>query len=382
MKYNHSILKNGLKVISIQIPDAEIANISIWFKAGYGYESDNECGYTHLFEHLLFCGTQKRPDNYAVNIEKDEIGAYSNAFTFKDQLYFVIQTGKNYIDQMFDLLSDTILNSSLKEEAIENEKKIVMNELRKTQGNRLDSAARLELEHFFNEHPLAKNILLSAETVQRATREELKNFYKSFCIPTRAAVVVSGDLPHHAVVALCEKYFGSWDVEKALEFKTDISQPITNWKQYYFKKDPGPETILSISFYTPGVNAIKENLALRLIANYLGYGFMGLLYKELRIKRGLIYSLDSYNQLFEYIGRFNISTQTNKPQEVFNSINKIVNELPSSFDKESLDTLKRQCINSFLRKISDPSEVVKFLGRGFTINDSIQSPDENIKLEL
>src|SRR3989344_9211076 len=100
MKYNHSVFKNGLKIISAEIKDFEIANISIWFKAGHGYESERECGYTHLFEHLLFCGTKKRPNNYAVNVEKDEIGAVSNGFTLKDQLYFLIQSGRDSIDQM------------------------------------------------------------------------------------------------------------------------------------------------------------------------------------------------------------------------------------------------------------------------------------------
>jgi len=379
MKYNHSILKNGLRVISVQIQDSQVANISIWFKAGYGYETDNECGYTHLFEHLLFCGTKRRPDNYAVNIEKDKIGAYSNAFTFKDQLYFLIQSGSNYMDQMFDLLSDMILNSSIKEDVVENEKMIVTQELRKIQGDRMASSDRIQMENFFNGHPLAKNILLSGETIKKASYKELKDFYRFFCIPTRAAVVVSGNSSHVEVVALCEKYFGSWNSGEGSEFKTDIYKPIINRKQHFFKEDLGPQTILAVNFYTPGIDSAKENAALNLVANYLGYGFTGLLYRELRIKKGLVYNLNSSNWPYENIGIFNISTQTEKPQEAFDIINEKINELPLSFDKESLETLKIQCINSFIRKISDPMEVMKFMGRGFVINNPMRSPDEYIK---
>ena len=381
MKYNHSVFKNGLKIISAEIKDFEIANISIWFKAGYGYESERECGYTHLFEHLLFCGTKKRPNNYAVNVEKDEIGAVSNGFTLKDQLYFLIQSGRDYIDQMLDLLSDMIRNSSLKEKFIENEKKVVMHELRKIQADRLGSANRLALENFFAGHPLAKHILISGSTVQDATHQDLIKFYKKFCIPTRAAVVVASNLTHKKVTSLCNKYFGDWSVNKSLNNIPDVKGiSRINKRKYFFKRDSGPQAILSINFYAPEVNKIKENAALTLIANYLGYGFTGLLYKELRIKRGLIYDLGVSNYSYENVGQFNIWTQTNEPQKVFDIIKETIGRLPSIFENESLGMLKVQFINSLNRKVANPENLIKFLGRSFTINAKIKTPEEYIKV--
>ena len=375
IKYKESTLSNGLKVITAENNSIPIVNVEVWTRTGYRYEKPDELGYAHLLEHMLFKGTKRRLTARDLNLEVDRRGGYFNAFTNSESVHYVLEMMSKDAEDMCDILSDILFNSLLKQETLDNEKKIVLQELKQNQENHERYLSRITQKKIFPGHPLSNNILDTEETTENAISKSLRNYLSNHYRPDQSALVMTGDISHKRAIELANKYFGAWQ-KPSKEFDLSLKQLIKAQDNYYFEKRDIKQTFLSLNYYTFTSDNLQKSAVLSLISNYLTRGMASVLFQELRDKRGLVYGVSSYSDTHKDAGIFVICASTQKPKEVISVIEQTIADIPNILTKEAFEIVKEQSIGIFTRYIVKPSNQSGSLGNDFIYYNRSISPEE------
>ena len=375
-KYNESILPNGLKIITSENPNSEIVILSVWVKAGSRYEEKSQLGYAHILEHMLLIGTKKYPTAFDTGRALDRVGAASNAFTNPERIYIFIQVVKKHLEKMFEILSDMTLSPVIDSKVLENEKEVILQELYRQKDNYGKYLWKISSKKLFGNHPLSRDPLGDENSIKSATSAQLFNYHKKFFIPDRSAVVAVGGLTHEKISELAKKYFGDWQVTNKIS--DNFQEPEIN-KGFIFEKAPSKQTHIVFKYGSPKCN-IEELAALEIIGNYLSYGDSSVLKQEVRIKRGLVYSVSAGFDLYQDATVFFIQAATTKPKETTEIVLDIMRNLDKNFTVEIFDEIKEQTASAFIRGINDPFSELGFLGKGWQLYEKIISPKKFLEI--
>lgn len=360
--YKESTLDNGLKIFTYEDANVPVIDMRLIFRAGSRYEGKDQKGYAHILEHMLMKGTTKRPSPILISQEIDNKGGYRNAFTGRDYLSMVLQAADNYSEDLFELLSDMFFNSLIDPQILENEKRVIVEELNKAKDNVETFFIRFTYEKFFSGHPLSTNILGDQESIMSATTEALIEYKNTFLIPNNSCIVVAGNISHEKVVALAEKYFNAWEKGENAVLNIDFKQSAPG--PFFLAKDL-QQTSISYSMPTVSGKMSREIAALDLVRNFLNFGSSSILNEELRHKRGLVYTVGSSNFIFSDTGVFIIRTSTSRPKEAVQAIDDVIRNLKNKFTESLLPTIKNQYIGSFKLGIANPYHQTDFLADSF-----------------
>ena len=172
------ILKNKARIVYKRIPQYHSVSVGMFIKAGSRFETEENSGVSHLIEHLLFKGTKKRSCN-SIKEEIEGVGGTFNGFTSEEITCYWIKILGDYFDLSFDVLSDMIQNPSMKNEDIEKERRVVLEEINMYR----DIPARYVFEVFdrqlFDNHPLGQPIAGTPESVKGMSKENILNYMKN-----------------------------------------------------------------------------------------------------------------------------------------------------------------------------------------------------------
>lgn len=208
IKYKQTILSNGLTVIANRDTASRMAAVNILYKVGARNEHPSRTGLAHLFEHLMFRGTENIPDfDTPVQMACGE----NNAFTNNDYTDFYITLPCDNIEIAFWLESDRMQWLNLSPEACEVEKRVVIEEFRQRYLNQPYGDLNMLLRDMvYKSHPYRwATIGLTPAHIADASLEEIRDFYRRFYHPSNAILSVSADLDEERVFELAEKWFGS-----------------------------------------------------------------------------------------------------------------------------------------------------------------------------
>lgn len=375
IEYKESKLKNGLCVITSTNDCSGVVNIDLVMRAGSRYESTDESGHAHMLEHMLLKGTTDRPGNTDIHDSAEKNGAYLNALTNIENVSIKSQIVTEQKEFMFELIDDVLVNSIIDPVTLENEKKVVIEEIKKAEQDG-DRMVRIKaLEGFFNGHPIAKMVPGTKDGINEISYSKLKDYKKRTFIPSQSSLITTGNLSHEDVLELFKKYFSNWGEGQQ---KNDIVafEPEVPKKKYSFYEFPSKQSFIFICYSNKGISDLKEFAALELIAGLVGEGNASLLSKELRSKEGLIYSQLTLNTSYIDTGIFEIKTTSGKPKEVTDIILNSLDNLSKSLNEEILKDIKNRKIKQFRRVMSNPSSEISFLGRFFVLLNRLLTPDD------
>src|SRR5438876_6180413 len=194
-----TVLDNGIRVVSQEMPDHRSVSLGIWVENGSRHEARHENGISHFIEHLLFKGTERRTAAQIAE-EMDAVGGVLNAFTAKEHTCYYAKVLDENLPLAIDLLSDIFLHSSFEREEIERERSVILQEISQAEDTPDDYVHDLFSLDFFQDHPLARPICGRAETVTKFSREDFLSFFKSRYRPRRVVVAAAGHLRHEQLV--------------------------------------------------------------------------------------------------------------------------------------------------------------------------------------
>lgn len=375
--YAESKLANGLTVLTAQNSSIPVVDAQVWTRTGYRYEKHHELGYAHLLEHMLFGGTKRRPTHRDLSIEVECRGGYFNASTSSESVVYVMQMMSRDTEQMCDILSDMILESTLPPARLETERKVVLQELKQKQEDHWDYFYRMARKRLLPGHPASQGILDTEQTTLDATTEALRVYLAEHYRPDQSALVLSGDVSHEQAIALAEKYFGAWKNPQHA-FDPCLVPMVRPVEQYYFEKRDIEQTFIELAYYTEP--SIRENLHLSaawsLLSGYLTDGSASALVEEVRENLGLVYGIGSSVSRTQDTDTYTISTSTQKPKEALEAILRVVARVGDECTQEVFDRVQGQAIGGFVRYIVKPGSQADTLGEDFISYNRIIAPQE------
>ena len=206
-------LDNGMHVSILADPDLPIVATQVWIQVGSAHEADSELGFAHLFEHLMFGDTSTHgKEDYARHHTVN--GGYENAYTMFDNTVYISNIGPDAHDEVLHYESDRLQNLVLSQENLDNEIKIVTEELRlRTENNPFARLLGPALSGIFGEHPYAHSPAGTKEDLANADLELVQKFYAGYYRPENVHLVIVGPVHGPSTMQKVKEQFGGIEGE-------------------------------------------------------------------------------------------------------------------------------------------------------------------------
>src|SRR5215831_9304247 len=199
-------LANGVRVITEAMPHVRSVSVGIWIGSGSRRESSEQNGISHFIEHMLFKGTTTRSaEDIARSV--DALGGNLDAFTAKELVCFNTKVLDQHLSQAFDVLADLVLHPMFREEDIEKEKGVILEEIKMEADSPDYLVHEIFSANFWKDHPLGKPILGTRETVKRFDREMVDGYYRNVYSASNLLITAAGNLTHERMVELSRQHF-------------------------------------------------------------------------------------------------------------------------------------------------------------------------------
>ncbi len=298
-----TVLKNGATVVSVCEADAESVAAGIWVGAGGRHETASLTGASHFLEHMLFKGTKTR-SALKISQEIEGRGGYLNAFTQEESTCYYVRLPYEYLPQAVDVLTDMYLNAELKQEDLERERDVILEEIKMYQDLPQHLVQEKLQEVIFKDHALGMPLSGEEKTLRRMSRESLVRYKERAYTPSATVFAFAGRLEHAACVAHVERAVGAVRARRPLRFKA-VDGAVRQDPFVMVRKEIG-QVHAVVGFRTLGRHDDRR-YALRVLNGLLGENMSSRLFQSVRERHGLCYSIQSSYQLFEETGLFAIS---------------------------------------------------------------------------
>jgi len=268
---------------------------------GSRHENKEENGISHFIEHMLFKGTEKRGASDIAR-EIDSVGGILNAFTSKEYTCLYVKVLDRHLDLAIDLLLDIFLNSNFKPEEAERERGVILQEIRMVEDTPDENIQDMFSQSFFKDHPLSYPILGSLHSVRRISRKKLLScFTGSYHQPSHIIVSAAGKIEHEKLVDKVASVLASFPHE-------ELTPPENSFhpSAVFFIRPKKLEQV-HICLGTKGLSQVHPSRFTSYLLNtILGGGMSSRLFQEIREKRGLAYTVYSYQSSYRDTGLFTI----------------------------------------------------------------------------
>jgi zinc protease len=213
-------LANGLQVAVLPIDGAPVAAVHVWYHVGSKDEAPTRRGSAHMFEHLMFRGSDHvAPEEHARSINR--VGGYANAQTEEDATHYVNLVPAAYVDFTLQLEAERMRGLVFRKESIDVERENVKEEIRRADNSPVARGFERFLEIAYTTHPYAWTPGGAIADLDATTPAELEAFYDTYYQPNNAMVVVVGAATAASVKASAEKWFGKLPAGAAMPRPAD-----------------------------------------------------------------------------------------------------------------------------------------------------------------
>ncbi len=296
-------LDNGLTVVTDRMEQVETASLGVWVGVGTRHESAQENGVSHMLEHMAFKGTRRRSAR-GIAEEIEAVGGHLNAYTAREITAYHAKVLKDDVPLAFDIIADILQHSIFDEEELAREREVVLQEL----GQARDTPDDIVFDHFqataFPNQPLGRPVLGTVETVTRLARQTLFDHMARNYHGRRMIVAASGKIDHSAVVDLSARLFGGIPAGAA------EPPPAARYAGGDYRDAEDLEQV-HLVLGLPSISlGHPDQYAIAVLSTILGGGMSSRLFQEVREKRGLVYSIYSFNSSFADCGVFGVYAGT------------------------------------------------------------------------
>jgi predicted Zn-dependent peptidase len=282
------------KVVAMQS-----ATIGIRIDSSARNETTDNRGASHFIEHLLFKGTERRSADRIME-EFDALGARVNAYTSQEEVFYYATSLASVVPAAFEILADMFVNSTLPAEEVEKERSVVLQEISMNQDNPTRFVYHQFHKGFWNAHPIGLPVLGSVETITAMEREQLLSHKLSNYVANATIVSAAGNVEHDQIVELTERLLGGLQVGNLPVIAAEAG-----WRHGVAEQVHYQRPMEQVQFYMgyplpPADNEHRHTLAV--FNQILGCGMSSRLFREVRERRGLAYSVYSMMSSYSDVG--------------------------------------------------------------------------------
>ncbi len=353
--YTLHTLDNGLTLIVHEDHKAPIAAVNIWYHVGSKDEKPGKTGFAHLFEHLMFYGSENYDDDYFKATEK--LGATTqNGTTSFDRTNYFQNVPINALDSILWLESDRMghLLGAITQEKLDEQRDVVKNEKRQRENSPYGKAANLQYPNIYPVgHPYSWLPIGSMEDLDAASLADIHDWFKQHYGAANTVVVIAGDVDADEIIKKVEYYFGDVNPGPPLSHLEAWTAKRTGTKKQV-SYDRVPQTMILKSWNTPGHSTQASNY-LSMVGAILSSGKTSRLYQRLVYQEQLVSTVSAYASGYEISGTFEISAMVN-PGVDSAKVDAIIDEELAKFlkdgpTKKELERIKIQNISGFIRAL-------------------------------
>ena len=287
------VLPNGLTVIVQEDRSAPVVSVQAW--CGTGSIDENEhlgAGLSHILEHMLFKGTKTRASNAIVQKIQD-VGGYINAYTSFDRTVYWIDVPQAGTSAALDILSDTMVNSTLPQEEYAKEQEVIRREFAMVMDDPDRMAGQLLLATAFQRHPYRLPVIGQLEIYNQLTQKVVMQYYKTRYVPNNLTFIVVGDVDAEAVYQQLDAFFKDYPA-KSLQPVYIPAEPPQLGTRVVHQEFATELTRLSLAWHIPEITH-PDVPALDLLSTILGDGRSSRLYRRVREEAGLAFGVSAFS---------------------------------------------------------------------------------------
>lgn len=373
--YTKHILKNGLRIITSNMPSTRSVCIAVYIGIGSRFETDEQGGTCHFIEHMLFKGTGRRPSPREIAETIEGVGGMMNGGTGKEFTTFWCKVAKPHFLLALDLLTDILRNSKFDAADMDRERGVILEELKESIDSPQDRVSLLLNELMWPDQPMGRDIIGTRESINSLDRDGVLKYMRECYGPRNSVVSIAGDLNHDDIVSMVEKSFQGWPKVKAGAFTpADDSQEEPRIK---IEKRDTEQAHLCLGVKGLPVNH-PDRFKLDLLNVVLGGGMSSRLNQELREKRGLVYDVDSYVDYNADSGALNVYAGVD-PGNAEDALAAIIEQLAGMKDAveaPELTKVKELVKGRLLLGMEDTRSVASWAGRQEIMTGRILTVDD------
>lgn len=301
-------LENGMQVLLKELPGAPIISLQVWVRCGSIHEDELlGAGLSHLLEHMLFNGTEKRGARQ-VSEEVQAAGAYINAFTSFDRTVYWIETPPSGLAQCVDILGDMVFHSTLPEEEFRKELDVIRREMTMGDDSPSSLVSKLLFRTAFLQHPCRHPIIGHRQVFDGLHHRQLLDFYHRQYVPNNIFLVAAGPFDTEELLEEIQKHFGSAP-QAPLRPVVLPREPPQEGHRIHHQAGSTQHSQLRLAWHGPSATH-PDTARLDLVSSILGSGRSSRLFDRLREKQGLVHSIGAYVHAMNDSGLFVIGAET------------------------------------------------------------------------
>jgi predicted Zn-dependent peptidase len=375
--YHKTTLPNGVRVVTGPMTGVKSGTLIVSYSVGSRHEPAKVSGVSHFLEHMLFKGTERRPDPKQISEEIEGVGGVLNAATSREGTSYWFKAPSSHFAPGFDVIADIVRNSTIDADELTKERSVILEEIRSIQDSPEELVHDVIDEVVWGDQALGRSIAGTEETVGDIDREAMVDFWQRNYSPSRLVVAAGGDIRHDDVVELTERYFGDLTEHPAPDETTDTVDNQTEARVHLIERDTEQAHLCLAMPALP--YSTERRYVQSTIEAILSSGMSSRLFQEIREKRGLVYSVFGYFRPYADVGQGVLSAGTDL-ERVEETIEALVGELRKLRDErvpeDELRRTKDLREGRLLMGFEDSRSVAAWIGSQEATYGEIKTPEE------
>jgi predicted Zn-dependent peptidase len=305
--YEMTTLPNGLRVITAPMPHTRSAAVQLYVGVGARHEQPELSGISHFVEHMVFKGTERRPNPVQISEAIEGVGGNLNACTDHEHTSYRALVPSGYLGTALDVLTDIVRYPRFAEEDIRKERAVIIEEISSTYDSPGDIVDLVFDGLLWPDNPLGQDVAGTMKSVKRIKRNDLADHVNSHYKPESIVVSVAGNVTHAQVVQEVERRWldlrGGRDAIPRSSKITPLSSTGGPYHAFYKKRTEQTNLVLGVPAlpYTSPRRYVQD-----VLDSLLGGGMSSRLFVELRENMGLAYSVSSFVKSYDDVGAFGV----------------------------------------------------------------------------
>ena len=348
-----STASNGLVVLSETLPGVRSAAVGLWVRTASAHEPVGQMGISHLLEHMVFKGTERRSAR-ELALALEERGGSLDAFTGRDTTSFQAHVLDRDLPLAVDVLTDLVRRPLLRQSDLDLERKVILEEISGVDDTPDDLVFELHARALWPQHPYGYSILGTRETVSALSAADLRHLHDDAYFPANCVIAMAGNAEHEVLLAALERE-GWFSGEGRPSRQAVTPEPAQRGVVSSAERDTTQaHIVLGTDTFSIGD---PRRFAMSILVNALGGGMSSRLFQRVREELGLAYAVYAYNQFHQGTGQLGIYVGT-RPESAAAALEAIRQELrgmaEQGLDEAELLVGKRQLQGQLMLALESP----------------------------
>jgi len=378
MKIKKLSLANGFQVFLVPQKEATSVAVELMVKAGSKNEAVGKEGLAHFLEHMAFKGTKKWPTAQKLARVLDSVGAVYNAYTDKEKTAYWLKVAPAYLPLALEVLAQMLNQALLKEEEIEIERGVIVEEMNMYEDRPMDKVEDLFEEQLLGQNALGRSIIGRRQAILRLRRKDFLSFKKKWYRAEKMSLAIVGAVGScSSVVQMVKRFFAALPPQapKEPEVRVTSQQKTLFWQS---KKTQQTHFMLGL----PTVTLLdRRKWPARVLAAVLGGGMSSRLWLAIRERRGLAYYVYGMHQEYLPAGFLAIKAgvRNEKAKEAMELVKEELQQVKKNLRAAEVERSKKMLIGRTLIRMEESTALATLLNSGWLFEKKILSPQQIVK---